>query len=660
MPNDVSKNSLREWPHLKRLMRRFATKHRLGNDHIESEPDVAKRVARQRQSSGVGYQSGAMSAAYKQNINDYKTRLEKLNDYKDMGNDATISAALDIYADESTQSDPIDHHCLKIECDDDAVLEEVEKLLFQVLRIDDRSWDIVRRLCANGDAPYEVKFRKDFRGVFDIQRMDPTRFDRIEENGKLIGFKVRNYDINSKTAYSKQTQTSAQETTLAPFRVVHWKIPDNADSIYGRSTLEAARRTWRQVRMMEDSIVIYRISRGAERRVFYINTGNLAADETEGYIRSLISKFKKKPFVNPLTNEIDEKANPLGWDEDFYVPLQSEKDPSRIDQLPGGANMGDIEDLRFFRSKIDDELKVPTTYLNREGNYDSKAGLSQQDIRFSRTIERIQRAFIEGLNKIVYLHLMLRGFTFKQITSFTLRMTPPSALAELLKLDAISMKLEIAGSAKGIDLLPDIYILTEIMAFGEDEANELMQIMDQQRQRAMQAQAAAEGGGAGGGGGMGGDMGGAGPAVQPGGEQVAGGEGGPGGIEPGTTQPGQGGEPNAPGTPENAGLRNRLAIVEARQKAMTCIEEKAGKRYSQAINEWFSRRRAFVVKHKRVVRTTIFEHQFNHGDFKGITIKIGQAVLNEHLSESLVRIDQQINEGREQVDRLIEEITTKG
>lgn len=641
----VSANSLREWPHLKRMMRRFSTKHRLGTDSVETETDQNKRAKRTQAHGGMGYQSGVGTAAYKQNINDSKNRMEKYSDYREMSNDATISSALDIYADESSQTDPIDHNCLKVECDDDAVLEEVEKLLFQILRINDKSWDILRRLCAQGDCPFEVKFRKDFRGIYDIQRMDHMRFDRVEEDGKLVGFKIRSFETNSKNAYSGQmAQQKAQEITLSPFRVIHWKIPDNADSIYGRSTLEAARRTWRQVRLMEDSIVIYRISRGAERRVFYINVGNLAADETEGYIRNLISKFKKKPFVNPRTNEIDEKSNPLGWDEDFYVPLQSEKDNSRIEQLPGGQNMGDIEDLRFFRSKIDDELKVPTNYMNREGNFDSKAGLSQQDIRFSRTIERIQRAFIEGLNKVCYLHLMLRGFTFKQITSFTLRMTPPSALAELLKLDAISMKLEIAGSAKGIDLLPDIYILTEIMGFGEDEANEIMQIMDQQRQRAMQQQAASEGGGAGGaggGGGIGGDMGGAGPAVQPGGEDVAG-EQGQQGVDQGQAQPGQG-DANAPGSPENASVANRKAIT-----------EEMPSRHRAAINEWLTKRKSVV---RRKTRMTVFEHQFARGELKGLKINIGTAVLNEHLAESLSRIDSLITEGKEQVDTLVKEIT---
>ena len=148
----------------------------------------------------------------------------------------------------------------------------------------------------------EVRFRKDYRGVYDVVRLDHRQMDRLEDDGKLVGFRQRdNVDSFRKTGRDFTAATSdlmpgkrKKAKEFSPFRIIHWKLPDSSDSFYGRSVMEAARRTWRQVRLMEDSIVIYRISRGAERRVFYINVGNLADDEAEGYIRQLKTKFHKK------------------------------------------------------------------------------------------------------------------------------------------------------------------------------------------------------------------------------------------------------------------------------------------------------------------------------------------------------------------------------
>ncbi len=628
MPDEMT---LDRWPELKDLMRKFSTRHRLGMDDIETQHDLKKRI-----SKGVqpGYRSGMSDGNYRQNFDFWRARQEKYRDYSEMAEDAAISGGLDIYADEATQADTVDHHIIKVEGDDEDVNTELERLLFQVLRIDSKGWDTMRRLATYGDAPFEIKFRKDFRGVYHIQRIDHRRFDRQEENGKLIGFKLRQavYDPR-RTGKSMSWGGGAGgekggEVSLSPFRVVHWRLPDGSDSIYGRSIMEAARRTWRQVRLMEDSIVIYRISRGAERRVFYVNVGNLAEDEAEGYIRNLMAKFRKKSFINPRTGEIDEKANPLAWDEDFYIPIQDNKDNTRIEQLPGGQNMGEIEDLKWFRQKIDSEMKIPTSYLSRDGAFDAKAGLSQQDIRFSRTIERLQRAFVEGLNKICFIHLMLRGFNFRQITSFTLRMTPPSALSELLRLDAMSAKLEIVSTARATEILPDIYILTEIMGFGEDEANELLQLKLQQDQQKMQAEAAAQGA-AGGGAGAGlGGMGPGGAMPSPGGEDVAGGTpgaegGGDEGIPGGGEAP-PGGAMPTPGTPEMASIQDK------RKPITENVREATKRQYKLLLEAWMANRKG---KKTARVRLSTFEHALTHGEMGGLKITTkGGNTINESLT----------------------------
>lgn len=643
---------LDKWPHLKQLMRRYTTRHRIAPlDNIETEEDQIKR---RRRSASPGHSMGSAATQYQRQMDEFRERVMKYNDYEQMMNDATISASLDIYADEATQKETLTGYAFNVEGDDQETVEEIEKLIHQILRLDTRAWDIIRRTCAMGDNPYEIQFRKDFKGVYDITRINPKRFDRIEEDGKLIGFRIRPINFTQENgvvggggsnilggSFALSSIASKDKVeTISPFRAVHFMIPNSSESIYGRSILEAARRTWRQVRLMEDSVVIYRISRGAERRVFYLNTGHLADDEIEGYIRNTMAKFRKKPFIHPHTKDIDEKANPLAWDEDFYIPIQSDKDNSRIEQLPGGQNMGDIEDLRYFKNLIDSELKVPTSYLNRDGQFDSKAGLSQQDIRYSRTIERIQGHVLEGVMKVCMIHLLLRGYSYRQITSFTINMVPPSALAELLRLDALSARMEAAGVAKGLDLLPDIYIMTEILGIGEDEANQLLQIINQQRQMAAEAEATAAGGP---GGGIGGGMGGLGDLAGEGPEE----EGADLGEEGESPDMGEEG-------PEGG-----LEVSHVIPRGKIIVESTRTRR--NVLTEWIESRKLHkdtVLSKKR--RALCMENYLQKGELGGLKITVGgEQTITEGFSEKLRRVDQMILEYdtlvANEVDKLITE-----
>lgn len=646
MPADPEKqSSIDRWPTIKNLMRRYATKHRIGTDHIETEKDQAKRL---KKTHGIEaqYRNGLNAGGYKDALDAVRNRQEAYHDLEQMSSDSAISGSIDIYADEASQQDTITRHTIQVEADDPKVKDELEKLLYQILKIDDSTWDIVRRIVINGDGFYEIKFRKDFRGVYGIQRLDHKKMDRVERDGKLIGFKVRkmNYDpkrLSRTTGWGigQQNMGADQEdTSLSPFRIIHFRLPNNSDSVYGRSVLEPARRTWRQVRLMEDSIILYRLSRGAERRVFYINVGNLADDEAEGYLRNLIAKFRKKSFINPRTNEIDERSNPLAWDEDFFIPIQDGKDNTRVEQLPGGQNMSDIEDLKWFRAKIDEELKIPTAYKSRDGSYDTKAGLSQQDIRFTKTIERVQRSFLEGINKLCYIHLMMRQYTFKQITGFQLKMTPPSALADLLRLDALSAKLEIVGTAKSTEVLPDIWCLTEVMGFGEEEAEELLSVMAEQKQAAARAEVAAQGT-AGGAGGMG-AVGGA--------EPIPGAEGDITGAPPGAEGQDQAGIQGQPGQPQAAPGQPGVELSHVVSRFNPITEG-----YQQTMGMWLVRRKAQKAKeqahHECVVN---FEHHLAYGDFGGLDVKIGKSDLTKSITETIGKADNLIAES-EAVDKLL-------
>ena len=235
---------------------------------------------------------------------------------------------------------------------------------------------------------------------------------------------------------------------LENWQVSHFRILGNDKyAPYGTSVLEPARRIWRQLTLIEDAMMAYRIVRSPERRVFYIDVGNIAPQDVEQYMQKVMTQMKRNQVVDSSTGRVDLRYNPMSIDEDYFVPTRGQSS-SRIESLPGGTYTGDIDDVKYLRDKLFAALKIPQSYLSRgEGGEEDKATLAQKDIRFARTVQRLQRVVISELEKIGIVHLYTLGYRGEDLLGFKLGLNNPSRIAELQELEHWRTKFDIAGAA---------------------------------------------------------------------------------------------------------------------------------------------------------------------------------------------------------------------
>ena len=235
---------------------------------------------------------------------------------------------------------------------------------------------------------------------------------------------------------------------LENWQVSHFRLLGNDAFLpYGSSVLESARRIWRQLILIEDAMLVYRVIRAPERRVFYIDVGNVPPEDVTNYIEQAQTSLKRNQVVNKDNGQVDLRYNPLSVDEDYFLPVRGGESGTRIDTLAGGQNTAAIEDVQYIQKKLFAALKVPKAYLGYDEDIGAKATLAQEDIRFSRTIQRIQKTIISELNKLAMVHLYCHGYDGDDLADFVLRLSNPSSVAQQQKLELIRARFEIAGSA---------------------------------------------------------------------------------------------------------------------------------------------------------------------------------------------------------------------
>ncbi len=245
-----------------------------------------------------------------------------------------------------------------------------------------------------------------------------------------------------------QYQWNNAGLTLENWQVAHFRVLGNDKyAPYGTSVLEPSRRIWRQLTLLEDAVMAYRIVRSPERRVFYVDVGGIAPEDIEQYIQKVTTQMKRNQVVDVNTGRVDLRYNPLSIEEDYFIPIRGDN-KSRIESLPGGTYTGDIDDVKYLRDKLFSALKVPASYLSRaEGADEDKSTLAQKDIRFARTIQRLQRSVISELEKVGIIHLFTLGYRGSDLVNFTLALNNPSKLAELQELEQWQTKFAAATAA---------------------------------------------------------------------------------------------------------------------------------------------------------------------------------------------------------------------
>jgi len=392
-------------------------------------------------------------------------RMSRYAEFAEMENTADIATALNVYADESCASDE-NGRTFHIYSDVPQIQRALEELFYDVVNIEFNARRMVRNLVKNGDYFMYVEVVPDY-GVINVEPLPVNEVEREEGFDKHDPYAVRFRLITRGGKY------------LENWQMLHFRILGNDLFLpYGTSFLESARRPWRQLTMMEDSMLVYRLVRSPERRVFYVDVSAVHPNDIPSYMEAVKESMRGASVIEQQTGRQDFRYNPLAIDEDYFLPTRP-NNQTKIESLAGGQNATAIEDVEYIHKKLIAALMVPKAYLTYDEAISSKATLAQEDIRFSRTVGQLQKILVAELNKLAMIHLYSLGFSGDDLLNFDIKFSNPSTVAVQQKLALISSKLEIAGKAlelsKETGLLSFNYIQREILGLRPEQINIIKQ-----------------------------------------------------------------------------------------------------------------------------------------------------------------------------------------
>jgi hypothetical protein len=394
---------------------------------------------------------GAQSMAY------HQVRRELFRDYDAMDMDPIIGSALDIYADESTTKNEYGD-VLQIKSTNENVREILHNLFYDIMNVEFNLWPWIRNLVKYGDAFLALEIMPG-KGIINVAPHSTYNVERLEgtdpNNPDYVKYKVE-LDRFGKQEY--------EQYEMAHFRM----LSDTNFLPYGKSMVEGARRIWKQLSLMEDAMLIHRIMRAPEKRVFKIDIGNIPPVEVDNYMQKIINKMKKTPFVNKDTGDYNLKYNIQNLTEDFFLPVRGSDSGTSIENLQG-LEYAAIEDIEYLRAKLFAALRVPKAYLSYDENVNGKATLAAEDVRFARTIERIQRTVVSELAKIAVVHLAANGIEDSEMTNFELTLTNASTIYEQEKVNLWSEKVRLASDVKALNMLSSDWAYNNVFGLSQDE-----------------------------------------------------------------------------------------------------------------------------------------------------------------------------------------------
>jgi hypothetical protein len=405
------------------------------------------------------------------------TRLSSFYDYESMEFTPEISAALDIYAEESTTIDQ-NGYMLQIYSESRRIKSILADLFNNNLDINTNLPMWTRNTCKYGDNFVYIKLDSE-KGVVGCTQLPIIEIERLESG---MGAKSSDSTVDPEKKHTrfkwKQKDLEFNTWEIAHFRL----LGDDRRLPYGTSMLEKARRIWKQLLLSEDAMLIYRTSRAPERRIFKVFVGNMDDADVEPYVQRFANKFKRDQVVDHKTGNVDMRFNQMAVDQDYFVPVRDPQQQSPIDTLPGAQNLSEIADIEYIQKKLLTALRVPKAFLGFEETVGDGKNLSLQDIRFARTINRIQKSMIQELNKIAIIHLFILGFE-EEIGNFNLSLTNPSTQADLLKIDVWKEKVllykdMVADPGSGIAPVSQSWAKKHILGFSDEEIK-----LDLQQQR---------------------------------------------------------------------------------------------------------------------------------------------------------------------------------
>ena len=361
-------------------------------------------------------------------------RMARYSDFSEMEYTPEISSALDIYSEETVAADE-NGHVLHVHSENPKIKKHLEDLFFDTLNVEFNLTAWARNLVKYGDFFLFNDVSPDY-GIINVYPIPVSEIEREE-----------GYDPEDPMAVRSRWVTQGNQV-LENWQISHFRLLGNDAFLpYGSSVLESARRIWRQLILVEDAMLVYRVVRSPERRVFYVDVGNVPPEDIPNYMEQVQTTLKKSQVLDKKTGRVDLRYNPLSVDEDYYLPVRGAESGTKIDTLAGGANATAIEDVQYIQNKLFAALKIPKAYLGYDEGLGAKATLSQEDIRFSRAINKIQRVVISELNKMGIIHLYSHGFDGTDLLDFELSLSNPSTVAQQQKLELYRSRFEIAGTA---------------------------------------------------------------------------------------------------------------------------------------------------------------------------------------------------------------------
>ena len=421
------------------------------------------------------------------NFNYQYLRPSLYSDYDAMDTDAIIASALDIVADESTLKNDMGE-VLSIKSPDEDIQKILYNLFYDVLNIEFNLWPWIRNMCKYGDFFLKLEIAEDF-GVYNVIPYTAFHIERLEgadkENPSEIKYRFDPEGVSASDYgyYNVPNQDNGRSIIFDNYEMAHFRLLTDMNFLpYGRSYIEPASKLFKQYTLMEDAMLIHRIVRAPEKRVFYMNVGSIPPNEVDAFMEKTVSKMKRTPYVNQETGEYNLKYNMQNSMEDFFIPVRGNDASTKIESA-NGLQWDGIADVEYLRDKLFAALKVPKAFMGYDENTDGKATLAAQDIRFARTIERIQRIITSELYKIALVHLYTQGYRDEQLANFEISLTNPSIIYDQERVALMKEKMDLAAQMVETNMFPTDFVYDHLFHLSEDQYDDYRDLIREDAKR---------------------------------------------------------------------------------------------------------------------------------------------------------------------------------
>jgi hypothetical protein len=447
----------------------------IDTDSIQAFTSNAMRDRYSRIHAAGGY-AAPFSTIYGQNMAYQTQRIMLFRDYDQMDTDPILGSALDVYGEESTLKNEYSE-VLTINTDNSEIKDILHNLFYDILNIEFTLFTWVRNMCKYGDFFLFLEISPDY-GIHNVLPLSVYDTTRIEGENPDNPYYV----------YFETLGANGYKQKFENYEIAHFRLMADANFLpYGKSVIESARRIYRQLVLLEDAMMIHRIMRAPEKRVFKVDIGNIPPAEVDTYMERLMSRSKKVPFMDPQTGEYNQRYNMQNILEDFWIPIRGNDSVTSIENL-GGLEYNGIEDVQYLLSKMMACLKIPKAYFGYDETVADKVSLAAQDLRFARSIERIQRIIVSELTKIAIIHLYSQGYTDEELVNFTLHLTPPSTIYEQEKINLWTQKVALISQMQGTNMMSTNWMYNQLFDLPEDEIEHMREEIVEDKKRMFRLQ----------------------------------------------------------------------------------------------------------------------------------------------------------------------------